>query len=567
MNQRPWTAKYVSGTPHEIAEIPFRNLSEMVRISAEKYASQTAFSLCLPNGMSGALTFSETERLSDAFAVYLREKAGCRLGDRVALQMPNCLAYPIAAFGILKAGCVIVNVNPLYTAAEMHFQFADSGARVLVIIDLFADKLTEALQGTPVETTVLVRITDFFPVFRSTLIRFVQKHVKKQIPAISVAHTRMTEALKLGRVGLGAGALPLSRYLSNVDGETVAILQYTGGTTGVSKGAMLTHRNLMANLTQVLAFVEHVLEPGKECVLTALPLYHVFAFTVNLLLFHFLGAKNVMVPSPRPLISLKPAFEGDPISIFTGVNTLFNGLCGEDWFAKNPPRSLKASIAGGMALQKAVADKWVSTALSPIIEGYGLTESSPVLTLSPLGGDVRTGTIGIPMPSTDIICVDDDGQPVPLGTPGELWAKGPQIMKGYWNRPDETEKTLKEGWLRTGDIATMDEDGYFKIVDRKKDMILVGGFNVYPNEVEDCLMRHPGVQEAAVIGVLEGDTGEAVQAFIVKKNDSLTVDEIKAHCRKTLTGYKVPRYVEFRTELPKSPVGKILRKELRKKTV
>ena len=567
MNQRPWTAKYVSGTPHEIAEIPFRNLSEMVRISAEKYASQTAFSLCLPNGMSGALTFSETERLSDAFAVYLREKAGCRLGDRVALQMPNCLAYPIAAFGILKAGCVIVNVNPLYTAAEMHFQFADSGARVLVIIDLFADKLTEALQGTPVETTVLVRITDFFPVFRSTLIRFVQKHVKKQIPAISVAHTRMTEALKLGRVGLGAGALPLSRYLSNVDGETVAILQYTGGTTGVSKGAMLTHRNLMANLTQVLAFVEHVLEPGKECVLTALPLYHVFAFTVNLLLFHFLGAKNVMVPSPRPLISLKPAFEGDPISIFTGVNTLFNGLCGEDWFAKNPPRSLKASIAGGMALQKAVADKWVSTALSPIIEGYGLTESSPVLTLSPLGGDVRTGTIGIPMPSTDIICVDDDGQPVPLGTPGELWAKGPQIMKGYWNRPDETEKTLKEGWLRTGDIATMDEDGYFKIVDRKKDMILVGGFNVYPNEVEDCLMRHPGVQEAAVIGVLEGDTGEAVQAFIVRKNDSLTVDEIKAHCRKTLTGYKVPRYVEFRTELPKSPVGKILRKELRKKTV
>ena len=562
-SHRPWTAFYLPGTKAEIEESPFRNLAEMVRISAEKYSAQTAFALSMPNGMTGELSYAEVERLSDEFAVYLRETAGCRLGDRVAIQMPNCLAYPIAAFGILKAGCILVNVNPLYTASEMGFQFRDSGAKVLVVIDLFADKLPDALPGSPVETTVVVRVTDFFPVLQGTLIRAVQKYVKKQIPTLTLAHTRFPDALKQGRASLGTGSLDLSRYLSEVGPDSVAVLQYTGGTTGVSKGAMLTHGNLMANLFQVLAFVGHVLKPGEECILTALPLYHVFAFTVNLLLFHFLGAKNVMVPSPRPLRNLKPAFGSEPISVFTGVNTLFNGLCGEQWFAQAPPPGLKASIAGGMALQKAVAEKWVRTERSPIIEGYGLTESSPVLTLNPLGGEVRPETIGLPMPSTDIVCLDDDGKPVPSGTPGELCARGPQVMKGYWNRPDETAKVLIDGWLHTGDVATRDDDGYFRIVDRKKDMILVGGFNVYPNEIEDCLMTDPRVHEVAVIGVTEGDAGEAVKAFVVRKDPTLTAEDVKNHCRTTLTGYKIPRYVEFRAELPKSPVGKILRRELR----
>ncbi len=562
-SSRPWTVSYLPGTQAEIEESPFRNLAEMVRISAEKYSDQTAFALSMPNGMTGELSYAEVERLSDEFAVYLREKSGCQLGDRVAIQMPNCLAYPIAAFGILKAGCILVNVNPLYTASEMSFQFRDSGAKVLVVIDLFSDKLPEALSGASVETTVVVRVTDFFPVFQGTLIRAVQKYLKKQVPPISIAHTRFPDALKQGRASLGSRPLDLSRYLSQVGPDAVAVLQYTGGTTGVSKGAMLTHGNLMANLFQILAFVGHVLEPGKECILTALPLYHIFAFTVNLLLFHFLGAKNVMVPSPRPLRNLKPAFGSEPISVFTGVNTLFNGLCGEQWFAQAPPPGLKASIAGGMALQKAVADKWVRTVRSPIIEGYGLTESSPVLTFNQLGGDVRLETIGIPMPSTDIVCLDDDGKPVPQGTPGELCARGPQVMKGYWNRPDETAKVLIEGWLHTGDIATMDIDGFFRIVDRKKDMILVGGFNVYPNEIEACLMTDPRILEVAVAGVPEGDVGESVKAFVVKKDPTLTAEDVKAFCRTTLTGYKIPRYVEFRAELPKSPVGKILRRLLR----
>jgi long-chain acyl-CoA synthetase len=561
MTEKPWIAHYVEGTNPEIAEIPYLHLSDMARKVAVRYGKQPAFSQCMPNGMAATFTFQEVDHHSDAFAAYLRETLGLEQGDRVAVQMPNCLAYAVAAFGVLKAGCVLVNTNPLYTSPEMTHQFSDSGAKALVILDMFADRLPAALAGTPVKHVIVASIAEFFPPLKATLVKLVLKYVKKQVPPVTVDHTGFGAAMKAGHAALSGANLP--GYVDGIGLETTAALQYTGGTTGVSKGAELTHGNLLANTMQLEEVSRKFLRVGQETVLTALPLYHIFAMTVNFLLFYQIGGHDVLVPSPRPISNLKPAFDKFPITWLTGVNTLFNALLGEEWFKQEPPKHLVASLAGGMALHSSVARRWHEVTGTPVVEGYGLTETSPVATFNPLGGTVKDGSIGIPLPSTEVRCVDDDGNVVGPNTPGELLVRGPQVMKGYWGRADETEKVMGDGWLHTGDIAEMDEDGYFRIVDRKKDMILVSGFNVYPNEVEETLTRHPGITEAAVIGVPDEHSGEAVLAFVVKGDPALTAEDVIKHARESLTGYKVPRRVEFRDDLPKSPVGKILRKDLR----
>jgi long-chain acyl-CoA synthetase len=562
MTDHPWLRHYPAGIEPSIGDIDHRNLPELLSRSAEQHADEVAFRQVMPNGMHGALRYREVERLSDDFALYLREVAGLEQGDRVAVQMPNCLSYPVVAFGVLKAGCVLVNTNPLYTASEMIHQFSDSGARALVIIDMFADRLDDVLPRTSIETVVTVRISEFLPKVIAGIIRATQRYWNRTLPDINVEHTTLLDALDAGGERRENGS-SVATYLDAVGPDSLAALQYTGGTTGVSKGAMLSHGNLVANTLQMLAMCGSHIRRGEETVLTALPLYHVFAFTVNLVGFYHMGGHNILIPSPRPPNNLKRAFENYPLTWITGVNTLFNALLNERWFVEHPPKELRASAAGGMALHAPVAERWREVTGTPIVEGYGLTESSPVLTFNPLGGTIKDGTIGIPVPSTDVRCVDEGGNPVPDGQPGEIVASGPQIMQGYWQRPDETEETLRDGWLSTGDIAEMDEDGYLRIVDRKKDMVLVSGFNVYPNEIEECIAALPGVQEAGVIGLPDAKTGEAVRAYVVADDPAPSADEVLAHCREHLAAYKVPRSVEFLDELPKSPIGKILRKDLR----
>jgi long-chain acyl-CoA synthetase len=561
MSEHPWLAQYPPGTRPEIGEIAYPSLPDMLSRAAARHTDAIAFTQCMPNGMNGSLRFRDVERLATEFAVYLREVAGLVPGDRVAVQMPNCLSYPVVVLGVLKAGCVLVNTNPLYTASEMTHQFADSGARVLVIVDMFADRLPEVLPRTEIRTVVTVRIAEFFPPVIAGIIRLVQRYWDRSLPPVSVEHTTFQAALAAGRERT-AGARP-ETYLEGLGPDTLAALQYTGGTTGVSKGAMLSHGNLVANTMQMLEMCGKHIRPGQEVVLTALPLYHVFAFTVNLLGFYYMGGRNILIPSPRPPSNLKRAFENYRITWLTGVNTLFNALLNERWFVEYPPRTLRASAAGGMALHASVSAQWREVTGTEIVEGYGLTESSPVLTFNPLGGTNKDGSIGIPVPSTEVRCVDEQGEPLPVGQAGELVARGPQIMAGYWGREEESAKTVRDGWLHTGDIATMDEDGYFRIVDRKKDMILVSGFNVYPNEVEECIAALPSVREVAVIGVPDMKSGEAVRAYVVADEPVPSEAEILAHCRKHLAAYKVPRGVEFRDDLPKSLIGKILRKDLR----
>jgi long-chain acyl-CoA synthetase len=561
MTDRPWVPHYSPDSQADIGDIAFKHMPDMVRQLSAKHAQKTAFTQVMANGMAGTLSYADVDRMSDEFAAYLRGTLRLNAGDRVAIQMPNSLSYPVVLFGVLKAGCVAVSTNPLYTPPEMVHQFNDSGARVLVISDLFADRLPAVLPKTKVETVVTVRITEWFPLVPGLILRLGMK-AKKMLPPITVPHTPLQDALKAGRGVMASGA-NVKGYMDGVTLDSVANLQYTGGTTGVSKGAMLSHRNLLGNVAQMLAMNTALLKEGQESILTALPLYHIFAFTVNLLLFYQIGGHNVLIPSPRPPKNLQKAFEKYPVTWFSGVNTLFNALANEDWFKANPPKGLKLSVAGGMALHGAVAKRWKEVVGTPVVEGYGLTEAAPVVSFNPVDR-VKDGTIGIPFPSTDVRLVDEAGDPVTaLNTPGELICRGPQVMLGYWNRPDETAKVLRDGWLYTGDVAQMDEEGYFKIVDRKKDMILVSGFNVYPNEVEDCIANHPGVREVAVIGVPDEHSGEAVKAFIVRKDDGLTPESVIAHCRESLAGYKVPRSVEFRDDLPKSPIGKIIRRELR----
>ena len=558
---RPWTAFYRAGARVDIAAPAYRNLADMIGSVAATFGRAPAFTCCLPNGMNGTLSFQQVDAMSDALAAYLRDIAGLKAGDRVAVQMPNCLSFPVAAFGVFKAGCVLVNVNPLYTADEMARQFADSRPHALIIMDMFADKLRRATAGHPIPNIIITRVAEFLPVLPRGIVGLVQKHWDKSVRRIDLPHIRLPEALAAGRARISAGKSAVGTYHQDVTGDDVAVLQYTGGTTGTAKGAMLTHANLILNMEQTMELIEGV-QKGREVALTALPLYHIFAFTVNLLGFYWLGARNILIPNPRPLSNLKRAFENYKITWMSGVNTLFNGLTNEIWFQDSPPRHLKFASAGGMALQSSVAARWEAITGKPVLQGYGLTETSPVLTFNPLG-KVREGSIGVPVPSTEILCLDDAGNPVAQGETGEIAARGPQIMKGYWEKPEETAKTMRGDWFLTGDIGVMDADGYVRIVDRKKDMIVVSGFNVYPNEVEDVLAAHPAVREAAVIGVPDPESGEAVKAFIVTSDPGLSAEALRAYAREHLTGYKVPKLYEFRDELPKSNVGKILRKDLR----
>lgn len=561
MNDRPWTAFYRPGARTEIDTPAYRNLGDLIGSVAETYGKAPAFTCCLPNGMNGTLSYAQVDEMSDAFAVYLREIAGLNAGDRVAVQMPNCLGFPVAAFGVLKAGCVLVNVNPLYTAEEMAKQFEDAEPHALVIIDMFADKITAATRGHPIPNVIVTRVAEFFPAAPRGIVGLVQKVWDRSVKPVEVAHIRLPAALTAGRAHRDRETIEVEKYHQGVDADDTAVLQYTGGTTGVSKGAMLTHRNLVTNMEQTMEIIEG-LEKGKEVALTALPLYHIFAFTVNLLGFYWLGARNILIPNPRPLSSLKRAFENYKITWMSGVNTLFNGLTNEIWFTDSPPRHLKFSSAGGMALQSSVAKRWQEITGTEVVQGYGLTETSPVLTFEPLG-KAREGTIGVPVPGTDIAIMDEDGKPLAIGETGEIAAKGPQIMKGYLDKPEETAKVMAGDYFLTGDIGYMDPDGYVRIVDRKKDMVVVSGFNVYPNEVEDVLAAHPAVIEAAVIGVPDDASGEAVKAFVVLKDTSVTTDALRAYAKEHLTAYKVPKRVEVRDDLPKSNVGKILRKDLR----
>ncbi|MCK8516186.1 AMP-binding protein [Methylonatrum kenyense] len=552
--RQPWRQAYASDISPDFEPLADTNLGALIRRSSERFADRTAFTTCLDNGLNGSLRFAEVERLSDQFARFLLGELGLSPGDRVAIQMPNCLAYPVTAFGVFKAGLVLVNVNPLYTAPEMQQQLKDSGARALVLIDLFADKLETGLQDTDVEQVILAGVADFFPLLSRALIRAVLT-LKRELPRPARPVTRFTRALELGRTHAG-------QQLPEPNQKDLAALQYTGGTTGVPKGAMLSQANLLANLAQIQAIARPALREEGETVLTALPLYHIFAFSFNLMTFYMNGAHNILCPSPRPPSKLRKAFEKYPVTKFSGVNLLFRGLLKEDWFRSNPP-AIDMSIAGGTALHEAVAEEWQELVGSPICEGYGLSESSPVVSVNQPSGEIRLGTIGLPVPGTEVLILGDDGSPVPLGEEGELAVRGPQLFSGYWQQEEETRNAIRDGWFLTGDMACMGEDGFLRIVDRKKDMIDVGGFNVYPNEVEQALERHPGIDEAAVIGHRDEEGNESVLAFVVRNDATLDEDAVNRHAKDNLTGYKRPRHVVFRDELPKTSVGKVLRKTLR----
>ena len=496
------------------------------------------------------------EERSRAFAAYLQQGLGLKKGDRVALMMPNLLQYPVALFGILRAGMIVVNVNPLYTPRELEHQLNDSGASAIVIVSNFAHTLEKVVDKTAVQHVILTRMGDQLSTAKGTVVNFVVKYIKRLVPKY-----HLPDAISF-RSALHNG-YRMQYVKPELVPEDLAFLQYTGGTTGVAKGAMLTHRNMLANLEQVNATYGPLLHPGKELVVTALPLYHIFALTINCLLFIELGGQNLLITNPRDIPGLVKELAKYPFTAITGVNTLFNALLNNKEFQQLDFSSLHLSAGGGMPVQQVVAERWVKLTGQYLLEGYGLTECAPLVSVNPYDIDYHSGSIGLPVPSTEAKLVDDDDNEVPPGQPGELCVKGPQVMLGYWQRPDATDEIIKNGWLHTGDIAVMDEEGFLRIVDRKKDMILVSGFNVYPNEIEDVVMQHPGVQEVAAVGVPSGSSGEAVKIFVVKKDPSLTEESLVTFCRRQLTGYKVPKLVEFRDELPKSNVGKILRRELR----
>jgi long-chain acyl-CoA synthetase len=550
--EKIWHKSYPKGVSHEIDPATFNSLPELLVNRFERFRDRTAYI-----NMGSELTYEDLNYLSTDFASFLQNHAGLKKGDRIAIQMPNVLQYPIALYGAIRAGLIVVNTNPLYTAREMKHQFKDAGVKAIVILENCAHLLEEVLPDTEIETVVVTGVGDLLGFPKSWLVNGVVRHVKKMVPKYNLPTAiDFWQALDLGA----------ERSFRKVECEPndVAFLQYTGGTTGVSKGAMLTHRNVIANMLQVMEWIKLNLKEGEETVVLALPLYHIFSLSVNALGFLHFGAANLMITNPRDMTGFIKTLRKTRFTVFTGINTLFNALMNHPDFKKIDFSNLKISVAGGMALQKAVAIKWREKTKSRIVEGYGLTETSPVLTCNPIDGTDKVGTIGLPLPSTQIILADDAGQEVKMGESGEIWAKGPQIMKGYWNRDDETEKVMsKDGWLKTGDVGQMDEQGFFKIVDRKKDMILVSGFNVYPNEIEDVIAHHPKVLEVAAIGVSDAKSSEVVKVFIVARDPSLTEREVLDHCHKELTGYKIPKYVEFRTELPKSNVGKILRRALR----
>ncbi len=551
--ERPWIKSYPPGVPADIDLSVYRSIPDILETSCSRFADLPAF-----HCMGAGITYRELDRLSLDFGSWLQNVAGLGKGARVALMMPNLLQYPVAIFGVLRAGLVGVNCNPLYTPRELEHQLNDSGAEAIVILENFAHTLQEVIGRTKVKTIVTTQIGDMLGFPKSLLTNFVVKRVKKMVPPFDLpGAVRFNDALSAGR----------SHRLAPppIGLEDIAFLQYTGGTTGVSKGAMLTHGNLVANLLQVSGWVGTGLEEGHETVITALPLYHIFALTGNCLTFMKIGAKNVLIPNPRDMPGFVAELGRHRFTAITGVNTLFNALMNTPGFAQLDFSGLKMTLGGGMAVQRAVAERWLEVTKTPLVEAYGLTETSPGACINPLVPGARyNGFAGLPIPSTVVTIRDDAGNILPQGETGEICIAGPQVMKGYWNRPDETAKVMfADGAFRTGDIGFMDERGYVKIVDRKKDMILVSGFNVYPNEVEDVVALMPGVLEVCAVAAADEKSGEVVRLVIVKKDPALTKEAVLEHCRKHLTGYKLPKIVEFWKELPKTNVGKVLRREVK----
>ncbi len=550
--ERPWLAHYPAGVSAEVDMNEFASINDVFETALGKYRDNTAFI-----NMGKSISYGDLDRLSRDFAGYLLGELKLKKGDRVAIMMPNCLQYPVALFGVLRAGLTVVNTNPMYTARELKHQLADSGASALLVMDNFGHVAQEVLAQMPGVRAITTGLGDMLGFPKGAIVDLVLKYVKKMVPDYAIpGAVRFRDTLTLGRMH----ALPEIRNAP----EDIAFLQDTGGTTGVSKGAMLTHRNMVANMQQAAAWVGTNVKYGEEKIVTALPLYHIFALTANCLVFMKFGAQNLLITNPRDMPGFVKELKGSNFTAITGVNTLFNGLLNTPGFNEVDFSRLHLTLGGGMAVQRAVAEKWKKVTGVTLAEAYGLTETSPAVCINPLDLGAFNGSIGLPVPSTDVCIKGEDGAMLPTGEIGELCVQGPQVMKGYWQRPDETAKVIDaDGWLHTGDMAKMDEQGYFYIVDRKKDMILVSGFNVYPNEVEDVIAMMPGVLEVAAIGVPDDKSGEAVKVFIVKKDPALTADQVKAFCHDNLTGYKRPKSVEFRNELPKSNVGKILRKELR----
>ena len=554
---RPWLRAYPAGVPADVDVSQYPSLVALMEESFKTYKDRVAYSF-----MGKEITFGQTNNLSLAFGAYL-QGLGLVRGDRVAIMMPNVPQYPVAVAAILRAGYVVVNVNPLYTPRELEHQLNDSGAKAIVIVENFASTLEQCLANTPVKHVVLCSMGDQLGLLKGTLVNYVVRSVKKMVPPFNLpGAVRFNDALAQGTRGV------LRR--PDIKPDDIAVLQYTGGTTGVSKGAVLLHRNVIANVLQSEAWNGPAMaslgageQPTYVC---ALPLYHIFAFTVNMMLGMRTGGKNILIPNPRDLSAVLKELAKHKVNSFPAVNTLFNGLANHPDFNTVDWSHLKISLGGGMAVQSAVAKLWLQKTGCPICEGYGLSETSPSASCNPTNSKSFTGTIGVPIPGTWFKLLDDDGQEVAPGQPGEIAIKGPQVMAGYWQRPDETDKVMTpDGYFKSGDVGIIDENGFFKIIDRKKDMVLVSGFNVYPNEIEEIVSTMDGVLECACVGVFDEKSGEAVKLVIVKKNPDLSEADVRAFCKKNLTGYKQPRVVEFRTELPKTPVGKILRRELRDK--
>jgi long-chain acyl-CoA synthetase len=551
---KKWLESYPPNVAHEIDVSRYGSINDVVEEAIGKYGELVAF-----DNMGVTMTYAELDRKVAAFAAYLTQEAGLKKGDRLAIQMPNLLQYPVVLFGALRAGLIIVNTNPLYTPREMRHQFKDSGAQAIVILENFADKLEEVLKDTEIRHVVLTEVGDFFPAPKRQIVNFVLRRIKKLVPAHTLRHTRLREAIEMGsKHRFQKPKIALS---------DVAFLQYTGGTTGVSKGAILTHGNVVANLEQISQWLKPMLRERQEVLITALPLYHIFSLTVNCLGLFKIGIRNILITNPRDIPAFVKDIKRTKPSVITAVNTLMSALMNNPDFQKLDFSSLKVTVAGAMALKTPVAQAWREMTRSPGLEGYGLTEASPVVCCNPLADNARVGTIGLPLPSTDVKILDDDGKDVGIGKEGELCVKGPQVMQGYWNQPEETKRVLPgDGWLRTGDMAMIEESGFVKIVDRKKDMILVSGFNVYPNEVEEVAQMHPKVLESAAVGIEDQHSGEAVKLFVVAKDASLTAEELKEFLKKELTAYKVPKQIEFRKDLPKNNVGKVLRRLLKEGT-
>ncbi len=550
--EKVWLKHYPPGIPEEIDLNEYSSVNDVFDQAVENFGTRPCFS-----NLGTTLTYSDMDRYTDQLASYLQNLPGMNKGDRVAVMMPNVLQNPIAIFAVLRAGFTVVNTNPLYTTRELDHQLNDSGAKAIIVMENFCHTLAEVIENSPIEHVITTQLGDMLKFPKSLIVNLVVKYVKKMVPAFSLPQAvSFKDALSRGS--------RLSRQPVSVTHDDIAFLQYTGGTTGVAKGAMLTHGNMTANMQQASSWIKDVVTEADEIIITALPLYHIFSLTANCLTFMKVGALNYLITNPRDMPGFVKEIKNLRFTALTGVNTLFNALMNTPGFNEIDFSRLKLSLGGGMAVQQPVAERWQKLTGTPLLEAYGLTETSPAVCINPLNLKEFNGSIGLPVPSTEVSVQDENGKLLPQGEIGELCVRGPQVMKGYWNRPDETAKVLtSDGWLKTGDVAQMDEKGFFRIVDRLKDMILVSAFNVYPNEIETVIASHEGVLEVGVIGEPDEDTGEAVKAVIVRKDPNLTAEMVIAHCRERLTRYKVPKIVEFRDELPKTNVGKILRRELR----